>query len=125
MDSRQHNRIKNKLHILEVLLKRQFIDKFNIENSNKIYTISKMWLDFSMFTKSQVEMKSKMTKKSHFLVLVFLCCSLQAQIKGVVEDSLTGKPIPYVNIWVENENIGTTSEENGTFISMQPKTENV
>jgi hypothetical protein len=32
-----------------------------------------------------------------------------------VIDSLTGKPIPYVNIWVENENIGSTSEENGTF----------
>ncbi|MBX9807022.1 MAG: carboxypeptidase-like regulatory domain-containing protein, partial [Flavobacteriaceae bacterium] len=30
-------------------------------------------------------------------------------------DSLTGKPIPYVNIWVQNENIGSTSEENGTF----------
>lgn len=41
--------------------------------------------------------------------------SLSAQIKGVVKDSLTGKPIPYVNIWVENENIGSTSEENGTF----------
>lgn len=41
--------------------------------------------------------------------------SLLAQIKGVVKDSLTGKPIPYVNIWVENENIGSTTEENGTF----------
>lgn len=38
-----------------------------------------------------------------------------SQIKGVVKDSLTGKPIPYVNIWVEGENVGTTSEENGTF----------
>jgi hypothetical protein len=26
---------------------------------------------------------------------------------------MSNKPIPYVNIWVENENIGTTSEENG------------
>jgi hypothetical protein len=31
----------------------------------------------------------------------------------VVDES--GKPISYVNIWVENENIGTTSEENGEF----------
>jgi hypothetical protein len=31
----------------------------------------------------------------------------------VVDES--GKPISYVNIWVENENIGTTSEENGAF----------
>jgi hypothetical protein len=41
--------------------------------------------------------------------------SLSAQIKGVVKDSLTGKPISYVNIAVENEKIGTTSEENGEF----------
>lgn len=41
--------------------------------------------------------------------------SLSAQIKGVVKDSLSGQPISYVNIWVENENIATTSEENGTF----------
>jgi hypothetical protein len=26
------------------------------------------------------------------------------------------RPIPYVNIWVEGENIGTTSKEDGTFI---------
>jgi hypothetical protein len=41
--------------------------------------------------------------------------SLSAQIKGVVKDSLTGKPISYVNIAVENEKMGTTSEENGEF----------
>ena len=47
--------------------------------------------------------------------LILFTCSVSAQIKGVVKDSLTGKPIPFVNIWVENENIGSTSEENGTF----------
>ena len=41
--------------------------------------------------------------------------SMVAQTKGVVKDSLSGKPISYVNIWVENENIATTSEEDGTF----------
>jgi hypothetical protein len=56
-----------------------------------------------------------MIEKRLFLLLVFITCSVSAQIKGVVKDSLTGKPIPYVNIWVENENIGSTSEENGTF----------
>ena len=40
--------------------------------------------------------------------------SFFAQTKGIVVDQ-NNKPIPYVNIWVENENIGTTSEENGTF----------
>ena len=48
-----------------------------------------------------------------FLYLVTI--SLSAQIKGVVKDSISGEPIPYVNIWVENEAIGTTSEANGTF----------
>jgi hypothetical protein len=49
-------------------------------------------------------------------ILFFLVTfSLSAQIKGIIKDSLTGKPIPYVNIWVQNENIGSTSEENGTF----------
>lgn len=38
-----------------------------------------------------------------------------AQIKGIVKDSLSSQPISYVNIWVENENIATTSEEDGTF----------
>jgi hypothetical protein len=37
-----------------------------------------------------------------------------AQIKGLVVDEFN-KPIPYVNIWVENENNSTTSEENGEF----------
>ena len=48
------------------------------------------------------------------LLLVFTNL-LSAQIKGVVKDSITGKPIPYATIWVENENIGTTSEANGEF----------
>lgn len=37
-----------------------------------------------------------------------------AQIEGKVIDA-TGSPVPYVNTWVENENIGTTSEADGTF----------
>ncbi|MCI4442158.1 MAG: carboxypeptidase-like regulatory domain-containing protein [Lentimicrobium sp.] len=53
-------------------------------------------------------------KNIAYLFLLF-SCFISAQIKGVVKDSLTGKPIPYVNIWVENENIGSTTEENGTF----------
>jgi hypothetical protein len=45
----------------------------------------------------------------------FITFSLSAQIRGVVKDSISGEPIPYVNIWVENETIGTTSEPNGSF----------
>jgi CarboxypepD_reg-like domain len=56
-----------------------------------------------------------MIEKRLVWVLLLISQIAFSQTKGVVKDSLTGKPIPYVNIWVENENIGTTSEENGTF----------
>lgn len=52
--------------------------------------------------------------KTTFFFFLF-SLSLLAQTKGVVKDSLSGQPISYVNIWVENENIATTSEEDGTF----------
>lgn len=48
-----------------------------------------------------------------FLLMGFFGFS---QTKGIVKDSVTGQPIPYVSIWVENETIGTTAEENGEFI---------
>ena len=51
-----------------------------------------------------------------FLVFfLFLTISLTGQIKGVVKDSISGEPIPYVSIWIENKSTGTSSEENGTF----------
>jgi hypothetical protein len=49
------------------------------------------------------------------ILFFFITISLSAQIRGVVKDSTSGEPIPYVNIWVENETIGTTSETNGSF----------
>ena len=39
-----------------------------------------------------------------------------SQIKGVISDSISSAKIPYVNIWIENENIGTTSDDNGKFV---------
>ncbi|NHN25598.1 carboxypeptidase-like regulatory domain-containing protein [Flavobacterium jejuense] len=51
-------------------------------------------------------------------ILIFLLLtkfSLSAQVKGIVRDSLTGQPIPFVNIWVENEETGTTSDFDGSF----------
>ena len=54
-------------------------------------------------------------KEKRFLWLVVLIGSaISAQVKGVVVDEFN-KPISYVNIWVENENNSTTSEENGEF----------
>ena len=52
-------------------------------------------------------------KRMLWLVLLF-GFSLSAQVKGIVVDE-NNQPIPYVNIWVQNENNGTTSEENGEF----------
>lgn len=60
-----------------------------------------------------------MNKKMLWLVLLIVS-SVSAQIKGIVVDEFN-KPISYVNIWVENENNSTTSEENGEFmINCQP-----
>jgi hypothetical protein len=56
-----------------------------------------------------------MKEKKLFWLLIFISFSTSAQLKGVVKDSISGKPISYVNIWVQNENIGSTSEENGEF----------
>lgn len=47
-------------------------------------------------------------------LLLLITFPLSAQIKGIVVDD-NNKPISYVNIWVENENLGTTTEEDGTF----------
>lgn len=60
------------------------------------------------------------------LLLLLFSVTISAQIKGVVKDSLTGKPISYVNVSVENENIRTTSEENGQFtINTTEKSQNL
>jgi CarboxypepD_reg-like domain len=55
-------------------------------------------------------------KENRLLLLLFLVnISVFSQIKGKVVDEFD-KPISYVNISVENENIGTSSEENGEFV---------
>ncbi|WP_281336802.1 carboxypeptidase-like regulatory domain-containing protein [Flavobacterium eburneipallidum] len=64
-----------------------------------------------------------MIEKRFLLALILFTCSVSAQIKGVIKDSLTGNAIPYVNIAVEGENIGSTSEEDGTFFINIPSKE--
>lgn len=49
------------------------------------------------------------------LFSLFCSLSLAAQTKGVVTDYVSGEPIAFASIWSENQNIGTTSEENGHF----------
>ena len=62
-----------------------------------------------------------MQEKRLWLLIILWSFSVSAQIKGVVVDE-NNNPIPYVNIWVENENIGTTSEQDGSF-SLQLKSQ--
>jgi len=61
------------------------------------------------------------------LIWIFLIVSQFAlsQIKGVVKDSTSGEPIPYVNIWVENETIGTISEIDGSFVLATSSDKNI
>jgi hypothetical protein len=59
-----------------------------------------------------------------FWLVLLLGFSLSAQIKGVVVDE-NDQPISYVNIAVENENSGTSSEENGTFIISVSESKNL
>jgi len=63
-------------------------------------------------------------KRVLWLVVMFISFSLSAQVKGIIVDE-NDKPISYVNIWVENENIGTTSEENGAFSMTVSETKNL
>ena len=65
--------------------------------------------------------------KENRVIWFFLIVSQFAfsQIRGVVKDSISGEPIPYVNIWVENETIGTTSEANGSFFLEASKQKNI
>ena len=49
------------------------------------------------------------------LILCFISLISNAQITATIKNPIDQKPIPYVNIWVENENIGVTADENGKF----------
>lgn len=52
-------------------------------------------------------------------LLVFTCLLVSnlcfGQLRAVIVDMDSKEVIPFVNIWVQNENIGTTSNEKGAF----------
>lgn len=54
-------------------------------------------------------------KYLYTILILFFHITLFSQISGTVIDE-QNNPIPYVNIWVEGQNTGTTSQEDGTFI---------
>ena len=49
------------------------------------------------------------------LMLLLLTQISFGQIKGIVKDTKTGLPIPYVNIGIENKTLGFSADENGMF----------
>jgi CarboxypepD_reg-like domain len=66
-----------------------------------------------------------MLEKKLFVLMLFFSLSVFSQIKGKVIDE-KNQPISFVNIAVENENKGTTSEENGEFsINLLDKNKNL
>ncbi|WP_205500596.1 carboxypeptidase-like regulatory domain-containing protein [Rufibacter psychrotolerans] len=56
-------------------------------------------------------------KPAILLLFVFLWSAGAGfgQVKGIITDKASGKPVAYANIWVEDENLGTTSTEKGEF----------
>tara|TARA_R110002167_G_scaffold365445_2_gene590223 strand:- start:12 stop:869 length:858 start_codon:yes stop_codon:yes gene_type:complete len=56
-------------------------------------------------------------KKLHFTILILTIYNISyGQIKRKIVDAESKERIPFVNIWVENEDIGTISNEDGFFM---------
>jgi hypothetical protein len=56
-----------------------------------------------------------MKKTITTLIIILIYNFSYCQLKAKIIDSETKENIPYVNIWIENENVGTTSDETGQF----------
>jgi hypothetical protein len=58
---------------------------------------------------------SNFIKNAFFIILIFtLSFETFAQIKGTIKD-INGQPLAFVNIYIENTYIGTTSNEKGHY----------
>lgn len=70
-----------------------------------------------MQNKNRAAMTAISFNKKFLLGVLFLfACNLSfSQLKSVIIDGMTKEKVPYVNIWVENENVGTTSNLEGEF----------
>ena len=56
-------------------------------------------------------------KKIHIAILILTIYNISfGQVKRVIVDIDTKERIPFVNIWVENEDTGTISNEDGFFV---------
>jgi hypothetical protein len=57
-------------------------------------------------------MKIEMKK---LILLLLPALALAQKTNGIVRDSVTGKPIPYVSVWLENEDISTMADSLGQY----------
>ncbi|WP_264560033.1 carboxypeptidase-like regulatory domain-containing protein [Flavobacterium sp. N2270] len=66
-------------------------------------------------------------KEKRFLSLILFIAafSLSAQVKGIVLDSISDKPIVYAAVMYENSKIGVNTDENGNFILPQKDSLNI
>ncbi|NMH28396.1 carboxypeptidase-like regulatory domain-containing protein [Flavobacterium silvaticum] len=51
----------------------------------------------------------------YFYFLIVVTFSTTAQVSGKIVESDTGKPIPFVNIRINDSDVGTSADENGSF----------
>lgn len=61
----------------------------------------------------------KLIQSTLSLMFTLILLDSAGQSRGVVTDSVTRQPVPFVNIWVDGESIGTTSNENGEYLFSQ------
>lgn len=55
-------------------------------------------------------------KQLVLLLLFYFPVIILAQSNGILVDKKSGKPVAYANIWVEDQNSGTTSDTQGQFL---------
>ena len=61
-------------------------------------------------------MKTKYIKSFLLFLLLGCCISVSAQnIKGVVTDSLTNEPIPYLSVFYEGKGVGSITDNDGNY----------
>lgn len=63
-----------------------------------------------------------MIKRNLILLLCLVVVNtIQAQVRGVVKDSLTNLPIPFVQVYYEGTSVGTQTDDRGRFHLPSPK----
>ena len=56
------------------------------------------------------------------ILLMMLCCSMQAQVTGRVIDSKTREALDFVNVYYDGKNVGEQTDEEGRFVIKEDST---